>query len=63
MRRIVCDECGKPYDYDRDEFCPKCGAFIYINSAIHGIIQEISMVTAMKINSALMIPIESFFCF
>ena len=27
MRRIVCDECGKPYDYDRDEFCPKCGAF------------------------------------
>lgn len=27
MRRIVCDECGKWYDYDRDEFCPKCGAF------------------------------------
>lgn len=27
MRRIVCDDCGKWYDYDRDEFCPKCGAF------------------------------------
>lgn len=27
MRRIVCDECKKRYDYDRDEFCPKCGAF------------------------------------
>ena len=27
MRRIVCDECRKIYDYDRDEFCPKCGAF------------------------------------
>lgn len=27
MRRIVCDECKRRYDYDRDEFCPKCGAF------------------------------------
>lgn len=27
MRRIVCDECRKMYDYDRDEFCPRCGAF------------------------------------
>lgn len=27
MRRIVCEDCGKWYDYDRDEFCPKCGAF------------------------------------
>lgn len=27
MRRIVCDECRKWYDYDRDEFCPRCGAF------------------------------------
>lgn len=27
MRRIVCDECRKIYDCDRDEFCPKCGAF------------------------------------
>ena len=27
MRRIVCEECRKRYDYDKDEFCPKCGAF------------------------------------
>ena len=27
MRRIVCEECRKHYDYDKDEFCPKCGAF------------------------------------
>ena len=27
MHKIVCDECKKAYDYDRDEFCPKCGAF------------------------------------
>ena len=27
MRRIVCDECKKQYDYDKDEFCPRCGAF------------------------------------
>lgn len=27
MRRIVCDNCGKYYDFDKDEFCPKCGAF------------------------------------
>ena len=27
MRRIVCEDCKKAYDYDRDEFCPKCGAF------------------------------------
>ena len=27
MRRIVCDECKRSYDFDRDEFCPKCGAF------------------------------------
>ena len=27
MRHITCDDCGKRYDYDRDEFCPKCGAF------------------------------------
>ena len=27
MRKIVCEECQKQYDYDRDEFCPKCGAF------------------------------------
>lgn len=27
MRHIVCEECRRSYDYDRDEFCPRCGAF------------------------------------
>lgn len=27
MRRIVCYDCGKKYDYDVDDFCPRCGAF------------------------------------
>lgn len=27
MRMIVCDECGRHYDFERDDFCPKCGAF------------------------------------
>ena len=27
MRQIVCEECKKRYDYDREEFCPRCGAF------------------------------------
>ena len=27
MGRIVCDECRKVYDFDRDDFCPRCGAF------------------------------------
>ena len=27
MQQIVCEECKKRYDYDRDEFCPRCGAF------------------------------------
>lgn len=27
MRLIVCEDCGKHYDYDKDEFCTKCGAF------------------------------------
>ncbi len=27
MRQIVCEDCGKRYDYSQDEFCPKCGAF------------------------------------
>jgi len=25
--RMVCEECRKVYDYDRDEFCPRCGAY------------------------------------
>ena len=24
--RIKCGSCGKVYDYDKDELCPKCGA-------------------------------------
>ena len=27
MRKMRCYECGKTYDYDIDDFCPKCGAF------------------------------------
>ena len=27
MRRVKCYECGKRYDFDVDDFCPKCGAF------------------------------------
>jgi len=27
MRKIRCHECGKSYDFDVDDFCPKCGAF------------------------------------
>jgi len=27
MRRIVCEDCKKAYDYDKEEFCPRCGAF------------------------------------
>lgn len=27
MRKVQCAECGKRYDFDIDDFCPKCGAF------------------------------------
>ena len=27
MRYVRCYECGKRYDFDVDDFCPKCGAF------------------------------------
>ncbi len=27
MKRIICASCGKRYDYDQDETCPKCGAY------------------------------------
>ena len=27
MRQIVCEECRKEYDFEKDDFCPKCGAF------------------------------------
>lgn len=27
MRKVKCYECGKVYDFDQEDFCPKCGAF------------------------------------
>lgn len=27
MRNVRCHECGKRYNYDVDDFCPRCGAF------------------------------------
>ena len=27
MRNIRCADCGKKYDYDVDDFCPRCGSF------------------------------------
>lgn len=27
MKKIICGSCGKRYDYDSDEICPKCGAY------------------------------------
>ncbi|MDO4314898.1 MAG: hypothetical protein Q4C45_03910 [Oscillospiraceae bacterium] len=27
MQKVQCYECGKRYDFDEDDFCPKCGAF------------------------------------
>ena len=27
MKIIACEDCGKRYDFDRDDFWPKCGAF------------------------------------
>ena len=27
MRKIICYDCGKTYDYDVDDFCPRCGAY------------------------------------
>ena len=27
MRKVTCGECGKRYDFDADDFCPRCGAF------------------------------------
>ena len=27
MRRIICEDCKKSYDYDKEEFCPRCGAY------------------------------------
>ena len=27
MKQILCEDCGKRYNYEKDEFCPRCGAF------------------------------------
>lgn len=27
MQRVKCEECGKVYNFDMDDFCPRCGAF------------------------------------
>ena len=27
MKLIVCEECKKRYDCEKDDFCPKCGAY------------------------------------
>ncbi len=27
MPSIICRDCGRRYDYDKDDFCPKCGSF------------------------------------
>ena len=27
MRKVRCHECGKIYNFDVDDFCPRCGAF------------------------------------
>ena len=27
MRKVTCASCGRPYDYDSVDFCPKCGSY------------------------------------
>ena len=27
MRTVTCASCGRPYDYDSDDFCPTCGSY------------------------------------
>lgn len=27
MKRIICEDCKRAYDFERDDFCPRCGAF------------------------------------
>lgn len=29
MRKVKCEDCGKVYDFDTDDFCPRCGAFAF----------------------------------
>ena len=28
MRNVRCHDCGKRYNFDKDDFCPRCGAQI-----------------------------------
>lgn len=27
MRRVTCKDCRYVYDYDKDDFCPRCGSY------------------------------------
>ncbi len=27
MKKVICSDCGKRYDFDKDDFCPRCGVF------------------------------------
>lgn len=27
MTRVTCKDCGRGYDYEKDDFCPKCGSY------------------------------------
>lgn len=27
MRKVTCKDCGKHYDYEVDDFCPRCGSY------------------------------------
>lgn len=27
MRHLICKSCGRRYDYDKENFCPKCGSY------------------------------------
>ena len=27
MRNVICSSCGKRYNYDEEDFCPKCGSY------------------------------------
>ena len=27
MKKVTCKDCGRVYDFDKDDFCPKCGSF------------------------------------
>ena len=29
MRRVKGEDCGRVYDFDTDDFCPRCGAFTF----------------------------------